>query len=249
MRRMLLLAAGLAALLAAGTAVAHLKQTGVTPAAADFTATTAAKVDTRSCTNEAGDTIETTRGTWTGTATSTTAQLAGPVELRVTSVYNVTKKIGTVEGWLKIRSGEGRTNSKLWAVNADGTLDGFTYGVAGGRDARLLGSVTAGFSRAGGFTAGKLGSGTSANTAVLAGRLGCKPSKPKIGVRLFVRGEVTAVSADSISVRPRDNSAVQTCALRSASDARGATVGNDVEMHCAQIAGVMTLVKLRKRGD
>lgn len=248
MRKSALIAAALAVLAFAGAAVANLKQAGVDSASATFTAP-AARVDTRTCTGADG-TYEITRGTYAGTATSSTPSLAGPVEIKVTSVYNTTKKLGWVEGWYKTRSSEGRSNAKLLAVNSNGTLDGSLYGVAGNREARLIASLTSGFTAAGGFAGSQVGSGSSANAGVLAGRPACKAEKEVIAVKLAVRGTVEAVSDTSISVKPLDGSAVQTCAITSRSPRKDVEKGDRVTMLCAQLDGQMVLVKLdRKRGD
>lgn len=249
MRRIIIpILVALAATLA-GVAVAHEggSSTGVKAVSATFAATTAARAETRACTGADGA-YEIVKATYAGTAVSTEPSLAGPVELKVTSVYNTTTKIGWLEGRLKIGEGESRSYAKLWAVNSDGALDGFVYGEAGHRGAALLGSLTSGWTRSGGFTDGKLGTGSSTNAAVLAGKP-CTGKPVGSSVRLTVKGTVDAVSDTSISVKPRDGGAVQTCAIGATSERPRVVKGDSVEMTCAQIESAWVLVKAKKRGD
>lgn len=248
MRRIIIpILVALAATLA-GVAVAHEGgSSGVKAVSATFTATTAARAETRACTGVDGA-YEIVKATYAGTATSAESSLTGPVELKVTSVYNTTAKIGWLEGRLKIGEGESRSNAKLWAVNTNGALDGFVYGEAGHRDSALLGSLTAGWTSSGGFTDGKLGTGSSTNAAVLAGKP-CTGKPVGSSVRLTVKGTVDAVSDTSISVQPRDGGAVQTCAIGATSERPAVVKGDSVEMLCAQIGSAWVLVKAKKRGD
>lgn len=249
MRRIIIpILVALAATLA-GVAVAHSGggSSGVKAVSATFTAATAAKAETRSCTGADG-TYEIVKATYAGTAASTEASLTGPVELKVTSVYNTTTKIGWLEGRLKVGEGESRSYAKLWAVNTNGALDGFVYGEAGHKGAALLGSLTAGWTGTGGFTDGKLGTGSSTNAAVLAGKP-CSGKPAGSSVKLFVKGTVDAVSDTSISVKPRDGGAVQTCAIGATSERSSVVKGDSVEMYCAQIESAWVLVKVKKRGD
>ena len=68
MKRFILIATALGALVATSAAVAHLKSGDVTPASATLSATTPANVQTRTYTCE-GQTFEVTTGRWTGTIT------------------------------------------------------------------------------------------------------------------------------------------------------------------------------------
>ena len=76
MKRFVLITAALGALVATGAAVAHLKAADVTAASATLSATTPSNVQTRTYTCD-GQTFEITTGRWSGTATSTTADLNG----------------------------------------------------------------------------------------------------------------------------------------------------------------------------
>ena len=187
------------------------------------------------------------RGRYTGTSVSTTADLAGPVELRVHSVYNTTTKLGTVNGTLRIGAADDRSKAAFTAINSDGKLDGWLRGSAGHRDGTIFGSLSGSFSKTGGLTDGQLGTGTGANTAVLAKRAECKKAEStRPSVHLLVRGEVDAVSATSISVKPKDGSATQTCTVKSGRR-QGIEKGDKVEMTCVQVAGVWTLAKVHER--
>lgn len=246
MKRIALLTVGLVALVATGAAVAHLKASGVKSVAATFSATSVSNLETRTCTGEDG-TYEIATAKYEGTATSSEATLAGPVQAKVRSVYNVAKNLGVVEGWLRIRSSAGNTTGRIWAVNTNGALDGFVRGEAGHGDGALLASLTAAFTRTGGFASGQLGGGGGANAAVIAGRLNCK-GNTRPSVRLVVRGEVDAVSSTSISVKPSDGSATQTCAVTSESPKLDKIEkGDHVEMQCSQIGGAMVLTKIHER--
>ena len=247
MRKTSFVIAALAALVASSVAVAHLKSSSLSPVSATLSAPTTVQVNTRTVTCD-GQTIEFTSGRYTGTSTSTTPDLAGPVELRVNSVYNTTTKLGTVNGSLRIGAVDDRSKAVFTAINSDGKLDGWLRGSAGHRDGAIFGSLSGSFSKAGGLTDGQLGTGTGANTAVLAKRAECKKAEEtRPSVHLLVRGEVDAVSATSISVKPKDGSATQTCAVKSADDVKKVEKGDKVEMTCVQVAGVWTLAKVRER--
>jgi hypothetical protein len=197
----------------------------------------------------AGQTIETTTGRFTGLASSTTTpDLAGPVEVRFHSVYNTTKKLGWVEGQLKIAAADGRTGARFVAVNSNGTLDGWASGHAGHGDGSLLGSLSGSFTTAGGFTAGAIGTGTSTNSALLIKRLGCKPDdKQRPSVFLTVRGQVDGLSATSISVKPQDGGASQACTIADEKPGSNIASGDRVEMTCAQAGSAWVLKKVRER--
>jgi hypothetical protein len=247
MKRLILFTAALSALVAASAAVAHLRAGDVTQVSATLSAATAANVQTRTLTCD-GQTIEITLGHYSGTATSTTTELNGPVDLFVKSTYNTTKKLGWVDGWVKVRASDRRTRASFTAINVDGKLDGWLRGSASHRGGVLFGSLTGSFSKAGGLTDGALGTGTGSNAAVIAKRIDCggeKPTRPS--VFLFVRGEVDSVSPTAITVKPKDGSANQTCSVKNADQVKGIEAKDQVEMSCVQVAGVWTLAKVRER--
>lgn len=247
MKRLILITAALTALVAAGAAVAHLKTGDVSQVSATLSAPTAANVQTRTVTCD-GQTIEITTGRYSGTATSTTPDLNGALDLYVRSTYNVTKKLGWVDGRLKISGADDRTHGSFSAVNVDGKLDGWLRGSAGHRDGAVFGSIAGSFSKSAGLTDGTLGTGTGANAAVVAKRLSCKADeKVRPSVHLQARGEVESVSATAITVKPKDGSANQTCTVKDANAVKRIETGDQVEMTCVQIAGVWTLAKVHER--
>jgi hypothetical protein len=65
-------------------------------------------------------------------------------------------------------------------------------------------------------------------------------------VLLVVKGEVDAVSATSLTVKPRDGSASQTCAVKAADQVRRVEKGDRVEMTCVQVSGAWTLLRVRR---
>jgi hypothetical protein len=247
MKRLVLITAALGALVATGAAVAHLKSSDVAAASATLTATTPSNVQTRTYTCE-GQTFEVTTGRWSGTATSTTPDLNGAAVLHAKSVYNVTKKLGWVDGSLKISASDDRTHLGFSAVNTDGKLDGWVRGSAGRGDGAVFGSLSGSFSKTGGLTGGAIGSGTGTNAALIVKGMRCSEQKPpKPSVHLFVRGQIEAVSATSITVKPKDGSASQSCTVKDDDDVERVKTGDQVEMTCSQVAGAWVLDKVRKR--
>lgn len=247
MKRIVLIAAALGALAATGAAVANLKAADVAAVSATLTATTPSNVQTRTFTCD-GQTFEITTGRWSGTSTSSTPDLNGPATLHLKSVFNTTKKLGWVEGRLKIDASDGRTHASVTGVNTDGKVDGWVRGSAGRGDGSLLGSISGTFSKTGGLTGGTIGTGTATNAAVIAKHVRCRADEaPRPSVHLIVRGQVETVSATSITVKPKDGSAAQTCAVKDDDDVERVRQGDQVEMTCSQIAGAWTLVKVRKR--
>ncbi|MGH3072227.1 MAG: hypothetical protein ACRDNB_08160 [Gaiellaceae bacterium] len=249
MKRYALIAAALGALVATSAAIAHGWRTAdVTAVSATLTATTPTNVQTSTFTCD-GQTIEVTTGRWSGTATSSTPDLAGAAELQLKSVFNATKNLGWVDGKLKIRAADGKTVAQVSGINSGGTLDAWLRGHAGKGDGALLGSLTGTFSKTAGLTAGAIGSGAGADAAVLADGVRCeKPATTKPSVHLFVRGTVEAVSPTSLSVKPADGTATQTCAVTDAREVERVKAGDRVQMKCAQVNGAWVLLDVdRKR--
>jgi hypothetical protein len=249
MKRFAIAAAALGALVATSVAVAHgWRAADVTAVSATLTATTPTNVQTSTQTCN-GQTIEVTTGRWSGTATSSTADLAGPVTLHLKSVYNVTKNLGWIEGKLTIAASDGRSGAHITGINSNGTIDAWLRGHAGKGDGSILGSLTGTFSKTGGLTAGAIGSGSGADAALLVTPIRCdKPSTPKPSVHLFVRGAIETLSATSISVKPADGSAAQTCGVADADDVARFKVGDQVLMKCTQVNGAWVLRDLDRKG-
>ena len=246
MKKSIFAVAALVALVASSVAVAHLKSGNVTAVSATLSAPTTSHLTTRTLTCN-GQTIEISEGRYTGTSVSTTPDLAGPVELRVHSVYNTTTKLGWVDGNLKIRATDDRSNAHFSAINSDGKLDGWLSGGAGHRDGIVFGSLSGSFSKSAGLTDGQLGTGTGANTAVLANRTDCNPSETvHPSVRLTVRGTVESISDLAIAVKPADGGASQSCTIGERKPEH-IDVNDKVEMTCLQRDGKFVLEKVRER--
>ena len=247
MKRFVQITAALGALVATGAAVAHLKAADVTAASATLSATTPSNVQTRTYTCD-GQTFEITTGRWSGTATSTTADLNGAAVLHLKSVYNATKKLGWVDGRLTIAAADGRTHAGISGVNTDGKLDAWVRGSAGRGDGTLFGSLSGSFSKTGGLTDGAIGTGTGTNAAVIAKGIRCNAQKaPRPSVHLVVRGQIETVSVTLITVKPKDGSASQTCTVKDDDDVDRVKAGDQVEMTCSQIGGAWILTKVHKR--
>ncbi len=180
MRKFLIVAVGVLALVTAGLAVGkELKSTKAAKAVAGtFTATTSSHVDTKTCTTADGKTIVRSHGRYTGTSAGD-SELTGPITLDVHSVLNTTDNVGAVTGKLKIDAASGKTAAHYAAVYDGGSLAGLAGGHAGDPGVTLLANLSAGFTTAGGFTSGKLGGGTAGGSAVELGPGTCAPEKPE----------------------------------------------------------------------
>jgi hypothetical protein len=186
-RRLLLAAATVTALAAAGIAIAGPGLSGSTSlVAASFYANTLVSSHTKSCTATNNDAITETDATFTGTATSTDTRLAGPVTVDVRSVYDSTTSAGSLTGNLEIAGTAnpptpGHFHAVFGAVNVNGNVQGFLFGGLGG-GVHFLGNFTATFSATGGFsssgTQATIGAGSTTNTAVVTGGAGCAPNPP-----------------------------------------------------------------------
>ena len=103
MKRIVLLTAGVAALVFSGLAVAHATLShSIKGVSATFTAATVSNLRTSSCIGAEGNPFTYTRATYSGMATSTDATLNGPVTLDLSSYINTTTGYGTVAGKLRI---------------------------------------------------------------------------------------------------------------------------------------------------
>jgi hypothetical protein len=165
-----------AALVVTGIAVAAGGANTVTPSAT-FNAA-AKRVQTQNCTGSDGA-YTVTHGRYEGTMTSTNAALNGKVRIDVHSVYNNDESAGWMQGDIRVLGDDSRVQAKFQAVNLDGNVEGLVTGRAGKPKAGLLANFSATFG-GGGFTDGKLGTGASANEALLYNR-GCvrDEKKPK----------------------------------------------------------------------
>jgi hypothetical protein len=178
MRKLSIAAACALALATAGIAVG--KGLGgaktMNTVAGTFTATTAAKTDTKTCTTANGKTLVASHGRYSGAATGD-ADLTGPLMLDVHSLIDTTDDVGVVSGKLSVDVSGKNTDAHFDAVYDHGKLAGLARGHAHNPDMQLLANLSAGFSAAGGFTDGKLG-GTAGGSALELGPGKCDPSKP-----------------------------------------------------------------------
>jgi hypothetical protein len=238
MRKFILMTAALCMLSITGLAVARgfdNNSKSVTAVAGTFTATTVGNSQTHSCTTADGKAISSTNATYTGTATGS-ADLTGDVTLQVRSTINTTDGVGVVNGKLKIAASGGDTVAQLSAVYDHGTIAGIASGHAAAPHVSLLGNLSAGFTAAGGMTAGKIGGSTAGGSAVELGSGKCASSKT-INERSEAQGTVSAVSSTSITVGGL------TCAVPADLAAKVATVkvSDRAAIKCSMVSGVNTL--------
>ena len=159
--------AALVVLTAAGGAFAWHGFSSASLVSATFSATTVSNSQSETCTASNNDSIQVTEATYTGTAASSDAHLAGPVTIHARSVFDATTKTGTVWAGIGITNAAGGFRGSLVTVNANGTLQGFLAGFEGG-GGQVLGNVSSGFSTTGGFTGANVGTGTGTNTAIVS---------------------------------------------------------------------------------
>jgi hypothetical protein len=162
------LAAGLSVLAVAGIAFAHGgSPNSIQSTSASFDAATVSNLKSSSCTGADGTYVR-TRAQYTGTATSTDARLNGALVVRASTVYNTTTKLGVVDGRFRVTTASGHTDGHFRAVDSDGSLAGFADGRSKANDvhANLLANMSATFDPTTGFSHGKLGDGSSTDTAV-----------------------------------------------------------------------------------
>ena len=260
MRRTLVFTlAAVAALSLVSVAVATLRTAGISATTATFQAAKN-RTDVRTCTGD-GDTYQITKGWYVGTIdfAAPNDAIDGPLALHVNAVLNQTDGIGWIQGWFRSKDNiddqqERHAQGHFWGtLDASGKVDGFVQGRVNRQLALLAGGMSATFTPDGGFVDGRIGNAANHNAAALIGRP-CKDSKPvktPVAVRLAVKGEVSAISADSITVNPRDGSPAQSCKIVSGKSPStdGVAVGTKVDVNCALVDGQMTLLKLHKRNS
>jgi hypothetical protein len=243
MRRLLFAAAAVAALVAAGVAVADgIGGAKTAKSVAGTFAAASANVSTRTCTTTDGKALAITEARYSGQA-SGDPDLTGPIVLKARSVINTTDGVGVVDGSLRIDVASGRdTTANYSAVYDHGNIAGLANGRAHDPSARLVANLSAGFSAAGGFVGGKLGGGTSGGSAVEVGPGKCAPAaKPE---KSEARGTITMLSATSITVAglscdiPGDKSAAVNANFK---------VNDRAEIHCGLVGGHNTLTRIEKR--
>ena len=161
---------------AAGVAAATRHSQSTQAAAADFNAGAVSRSHTETCAASDG-TYQLTTATYTGTSTSSDARLSGAIVLRVSSVVNTTTKLGFLDGTLRVRGTNAGASGNIHAAIANDAAVGSAVGQATRPEAKLIASISAGFTPATGFTAGKLGSGSANGAGVLFSRGDCRRPK------------------------------------------------------------------------
>jgi hypothetical protein len=243
MRKVTFAAVVLVALVATSYAVAH----GIEGAksakavAATFTAT-GSTTSTRTCTTTDGKTIVVTDGKYTGAAAGE-PDLTGAITLRARSVINTTDNVGTVDGRLAIEASGKNTEASYSAVYDHGTIAGLAAGRARESSSKLIANLSATFSAATGFTAGKLGGGTAGGSAVLLSSGGCTSSGSS-SEKSEARGTITALSTTSVTV------AGLTCAIPPAISAEVNAkfkTTDTATIKCSLVSGTNTLTKIQKK--
>jgi hypothetical protein len=242
-RALAVAAASVAALGAAGLAVAHGVDgtANVRSLAGTFAATTASKIQTSTCTTADNKTIVSTNAVYAGTATGD-ADLTGPATLRARSTINTTDNVGVVSGTLRIDVASGRdTEAAFTGACSGGSVAGLAVGRAHDPGARLVANISASFSSSGGFTNGKIGgSAGGASVELGVGRCQSVRTTPQ---KSEARGTVSAVSTTSITV------AGLTCVVPTSLQSKVAklTVNSRAEIHCALVNGTNTLTRAEGR--
>ena len=245
MKRTVILASTVVvALTATAYAVAHgIDGTkSVQAVAGTFTATTASKVETRTCTTSDGKTLVSTNGRYTGTSTGD-ADLTGNATIDARSTINTTDGVGVVSGTLRIDTASSAdTRAQFDAVYSAGQLAGLASGNAHDPHLRLVANISSAFNAASGFTGGKIGGGTSGGAAVEVGPGKCD-HVTTVKQTSRASGTVSAVSSTSITV------AGLTCSVPTslASSVAGLTVGARAEIQCSLVDNANTLVKVEAK--
>ncbi len=243
MRRLLFVAAAVAALAAASVAVAQgIVGAKTAKSVAGTFSATSANVSTRTCTTTDGKALAITNARYTGTA-SGDPDLTGPITLRARSVIDTTDGVGVVDGSLRIDVASGRDTTANYSAAYDhGNVAGLATGRAHAPSARLVANLSAGFSAVGGFTGGKLGGGAAGGSAVEIGAGRCAPAKKP--EQSEARGTITALSSNSITV------AGLTCAIASGDSAavnEKFKVSDRARIRCSLVSGQSTLTRIAKR--
>lgn len=240
MRRGAILIAATATLTAAAVAAADSIGTrAIRPVTATFAATNVVKSTTKSCVGPGG-TISATTLDVNGTATSAEPALNGPVRLRLNSVVDTAKQIGTVAGSFRVvRAGMPDTIARLDGVYSAGKLHGVLRGSAARPFQHLLGNVSADVSTAG-VANGKIGATDAGGGALLA-----QPGRCNTGGRQVVvaSGLVSSLTDTAITA------AGVTCSMTAEQRRRLGNrieVGDRVRMTCRLKDGALTLDKVAR---
>jgi hypothetical protein len=248
MRRLIWIAATVTVLVGAGIAVAHENNgKSIKQVSATFAATTASNVRTDTCTATDG-TYVSTRGDYTGTATSTELTLSGNATVSAESVINTTTGYGIVDGRISIDTADGHhTDAEFDAVYTNGHIAGLAEGH--GHDSatwnQLVANLSADYSATGGgFANGKLGGTAGGDAVLVSSGSGCQSSSSSKPETIDVRGAVTAFAPATAptSITAAGVSCVVPTTL--AATVAALHIGDRVELQCTVAGGVNTLVSV-----
>lgn len=241
--------AAVAALLAAGVAMAHRTDTkGIAAVSTTFTATPTSDTRSRSCTDATGAVWHLDHGVYQGTATG---DLAGNVTIRTESVINTKTGYGFTHGKVLLRDASSNKLIGEANLNAVNTQSGVLEGLLSGRvpNGRLVANFSATFASDGSSLSGTVGGGGGSNSAIVYGGLPkCSqqtttPPKPI----LRVNGRVTAASSTSLSVSAGKNSFTIAVPSSLSMSVSALKAGDKVELTAASINGAYMLVTLKTR--
>jgi hypothetical protein len=173
-----------AAVATAGVAAATRHSQTTQAAAADFSAGSVSRSQSETCVSSDG-TYQLTTATYTGNSISSDPRLNGTLEIRASSVVNTTTKLGWLDGRLRIRGTNAGASGTIHAAIANGAAVGSVSGQGSRPEAKLVASLSAAFSPAGGFASGKLGAGSTGGAGVLYTRGDCRKAKRQISTAVF----------------------------------------------------------------
>lgn len=213
-----------AAVAAAGVTAATRHAQTTKAAAADLAATTVSQSSTRTCTASDGAYRETT-ATYRGSATSSDPRLNGDLTIRAHSVVNTTTGLGWLDGTLSTRGSNGRAAGTIHAAISGGSAVGSVAGSATRPEARLVASFSSGFSQTGGFTSGKLGSGSASGAGVLYTHGDCRKAKQ---LKATVSFDVRMTQGQAVPRQSGDATARGRITLDVTRDASGVVTGGSV---------------------
>lgn len=250
MRRPIIFAvAGLTALGTAGIAIAHGNDNAggfkTTPVTATFTAAAGDNLSSRTCTGADG-TYTITRGSWAGSAVSSSDRLAGPLTIRGELGVNQTTGAGWLVARVRIDGSSDRrkdAGGELNGVIAGGKLSGFLTGRIHDEGA-LFASVSASIGTAG-LTDGQIGGGAISAAALVVDRGHCEAT-PKQRPLVDARGTVSAVSSTAITVT-KSNGDTLTCVVGTdlAATVAKLKVGDRAFVTCGLVDGSYRLLKVQ----
>jgi hypothetical protein len=232
----------LSAMAATGVAAAVRHSQSTQAAAADFAAGSVSRNHSETCVAADG-TYQLTTATYQGTATSSDARLSGAVEIRARSVVNTSTKLGWLDGTLRVRG----TNAGAWgtvhAALANGSAVGSIVGKGGHPESKLVASLSALFTPAAGFSAGKLGSGSANGAGVLFTRGECRRAKRETSTAVFhlhLRPGQVVPPASGLNAEGKGN-----LTLDLTRDASGAITGGNVVFYVNyRFPGAVTITAL-----